>query len=394
MPDDDADDVAEDRPHGPTSSRPWRRRLRWVLIAVVVTILTVEAVLIWPTLAQAWAKIGDLRWAWVLLSIVAAALSMDSYAQVQRVLMRSAGVHVRQRESLAVILASNSVSQTMPGGQVLAPAFIYRESRRWGASPVVASWQLVMSGLLAGAGLALLGLGGALLAGAKTSPFSVIFSVAAFVVFVAVVQYMASHPLVLETIAARLLSWFNRVRDKPSEYGADKLHQIMTQLQAVKLDRRNATEAFGWSLFNWIADVACLAAACYAVDAHPSIPGLMVAYAAGKAVGTAVPLLPAGIGVVDGVLVAALVSAGMPTADAVTAVVIYRIVSYVIVTLAGWAVIAVRYRGSFKSGRTLDDELAEDTTVKNPVIDPTSLPDPESPPRPDDTDERPDTRDR
>ena len=367
MPDDDTDQAVDGTP---PRSRPWRRWLRWALIVIVVGILATEAVLIWPKLSQAWDQLGHLRWEWVIVSIVAAMLSMDSYGHVQRVLMRSAGVRVRQRESLAVILASNSVSQTMPGGQVLAPAFIYRESRRWGATPVVASWQLVMSGLLAGSGLALLGLGGALLAGAKTSPFSVIFTVSMFVVFVAVIQYMASHPQALEIIAARLLSWFNRFRDKPADHGAAKLHQIITQLQAVKLDRRNATEAFGWSLFNWVADVACLAAACYAVNAHPSIPGLMVAYAAGKAVGTAIPLLPAGIGVVDSVMFAALVQAGMTGADAVTAVLVYRIVSYVLVALVGWVIIAIRYRGRFKSGRSLDDEIADDTTQKQPAIDP------------------------
>lgn len=370
MPDDDTDQGAEGAPGHRTSSKPWRRRLRWILLLVIVGVLVTEGVLIWPKLSQAWDQLRHLRWEWVAVSIVAAMLSMDSFGQVQRVLMRSAGVQVRQRESLAVILASNSVSQTMPGGQVLAPAFIYRESRRWGATPVVASWQLVMSGLLAGSGLALLGLGGALLAGAQTSPFSVIFTVSMFVVFVAVIQYMASHPQALETIAARMLSWFNGFRDKPADHGTVKLHQIITQLQAVKLDRRNATEAFGWSLFNWIADVGCLAAACYAVNAHPSIPGLMVAYAAGKAVGTAIPLLPAGIGVVDSVMFAALVQAGMTGTDAVTAVLVYRIVSYVLVALVGWVIIALRYRGRFKSGRSLDDEIADDTTQKNPVIDP------------------------
>lgn len=374
MPDDDATNVAGDEPCSKAASRPWRRWLRWTLLVIVVSILIAEGVWVWPKLADAWQRIDELRWEFVLLAIVAALLSMDSFGHVQRVLMRSAGVKVTQRESVAVILASNSVSQTMPGGQVLAPAFIYRESRRWGATPVIASWQLVMSGLLAGAGLAMLGVGGALLAGAKTSPFSVIFSAAALIVFLAIVQYMASHPQVLETIAARLLAWFNDLRDKPSEYGAEKLHQLIMQLQAVKLDRRHAAIAFGWSLFNWVADVACLAAACYAVDAHPSIPGLMVAYAAGKAVGTAIPLLPAGIGVVDSVLIAALVSAGLPTPDAVTAVLIYRLVSLVLISIIGWVIVAIRYRGRFKSGRSLDDEIADDETQKHAAIDPTTLP--------------------
>lgn len=329
--------------------RNWRRWLRVGIVVLVVVILSVEAWFVWPHLEQAWDHIGEINWWWVLACIVAALASMDSYAQVQRVLMGSAGVRVRQRESLAVILASNSISQTMPGGQVLAPAFIYRESRKWGATPVVASWQLVMSGLLAGVGLAVLGLGGALLAGAKTSPYSVVFSVVGFVAFAIVMQYVATHPETLEGPGRRVLGWINNLRDKPREHGVERLKRILDQLQSVQLKRRAAGEAFAWSLFNWVADVVCLAFACYAVGAEPGFAALMVAYAAGKAVGTALPLLPGGIGVVDAVLISAFTASGIPAADALLAVLIYRIVSYLLIALIGWVVVAMRYRGAISS---------------------------------------------
>ena len=47
-------------------------------------------------------------------------------------------------------------------------------------------------------------------------------------------------------------------------------------LGAVQLTRRDASVAFGWSLFNWIADVFCLLFACWAIGAHPSIAGIAV----------------------------------------------------------------------------------------------------------------------
>lgn len=338
----------------------WQRWVRIGGLVLVVVILSVEGYLMWPHLARAWERVGDIRWGWVAAAVVAALASMDSFAQVQRVLMRSAGVRVNQRESLAVILASNSISQTMPGGQVLAPAFIYRESRKWGASPVVASWQLVMSGLLAGVGLAVLGLGGALLAGAKTSPFSVVFSVIGFIAFAATLQYLASHPEILENLGRRVLGWINDIRDKPADHGVARLQRILVQLQAVKLRRRDGAAAFGWSFFNWIADVACLAFACYAIGVHPGFAGLMVAYAAGKAVGSAVPLLPGGIGVVDAVLVPALTSAGMPLADAITAVIIYRVVSYLFIAIVGWVVIAFRYRSAISSRDEIRVQMARE----------------------------------
>lgn len=341
-----------------TRSRFWW--LRWLLLAIVLVILAAEIVLISPSLEEAWHRIGDLDWVWILASIGAALLSMDSFAQVQRALLRSAGVKVSQWQSLSVILASNSVSQTMPGGPVLSPAFVYRETRKWGATPVVASWQVVMSGLLAGVGLAVLGFGGALLAGAKTSPFSVFFSVVGFVAVAVVFQYLASHPESLQSTVLRIVEWTNQIRNKPRDHGHGRVIETLEQLRAVQLTQRDLGISFGWSLFNWVADVACLAFACWAVGAHPSIAGLMVAYAAGKAVGTAVPLLPGGIGVVDAVLVPALTSAGMPAADAITAVLVYRLISYVLIAAVGWVVVLVMFRNSFKQGDTLEDEIDED----------------------------------
>ncbi|WP_124708891.1 lysylphosphatidylglycerol synthase transmembrane domain-containing protein [Gordonia insulae] len=348
---------------GGVTTRPRFWWLRWVLLAIVLVVLAVEIVLISPSLEEAWKRIGDLDWVWVAAAIGAALLSMDSFAQVQRALLRSGGVRVTQWQSLSVILASNAVSQTMPGGPVLAPAFVYRETRKWGATPVVASWQVVMSGLLAGVGLAVLGFGGALLAGAKTSPFSVVFSVVGFIAVAVVFQYLASHPESLQSTLLRILSWFNHARNKPQDHGRDRVLETLEQLRAVQLTQRDLSISFAWSLFNWIADVACLAFACWAVGAHPSIAGLMVAYAAGKAVGTAVPLLPGGIGVVDAVLVPALTSAGMPAADAITAVLVYRLISYVLIAAIGWIVVVVRFRHNFRKGDTLEEEMGLDDAV-------------------------------
>ncbi|SIR61330.1 lysylphosphatidylglycerol synthase transmembrane domain-containing protein [Williamsia sterculiae] len=356
-----------------------RRRfwwVRWVALALAIAVLAVEAVLIWPSLQDAWHRKDNLRGWWIVPCIIAAGLSMDSFAQVQRALLRSAGVVVKQWKSLSVVLAANSVSQTLPGGQVLAPAFTYRETRKWGASPVVASWQVVMSGLLMGVGLAVLGLGGALLAGAKTSPFSVLFSVFGFIAFVIVAQYLAGHPETMENVGLRLLRWYNEARDKPEDHGATRWVEIIEQLRAVQLTGRDAAVAFGWSIFNWAADVACLAFACYAVGAQPSISGLMVAYAAGKAVGTAIPLLPGGLGVVDGVLVPALASAGMGGGEAVTAVLLYRLVSYLLVALIGWLVIFAKFRREIRSDDDPDREhrARGSSGADRPVDDPPDRP--------------------
>jgi uncharacterized protein (TIRG00374 family) len=367
-----------------TATRVARRRfwwVRWVALALVLVVLAVEAYLVWPKLKETWVHIDDIEWEWVVLCILASILSMDSFAQVQRALLRSAGLKIKQWQSLSVVLAANSLSQTMPGGQVMAPAFTYRQTRKWGATPVIASWQVVMSGLLMGVGLAVLGLGGALLAGAKTSPFSIIFSISGFVAFALVAQYIARHPESIEGIGVSILHWINHLRNKAADHGILRWHEILVQLRAVQLKPKDTSIAFGWSLFNWVADVACLAFACYAVGGQPSISGLMVAYAASKAVGTAIPLLPGGLGVVDGVLVPALTSAGMGAAESVTAVLVYRMISYLLVSLIGWVVILCMFRGTYRTDsdaevieKEVDEQILDNTAADDDLV--SSDPDP------------------
>ncbi len=118
---------------------------------------------------------------------------------------------------------------------------------------------------------------------------------------------------------------------------------MLEQLESVSLSRRALTVAFSWSLFNWICDVACLAFAAYAAGGNPSLAGLTVAYAAARAVGS-IPLMPGGLLVVEAVLVPGLVTSGMTLASAISAMLIYRLVSWIFISSIGWVVFFFMFR--------------------------------------------------
>jgi uncharacterized protein (TIRG00374 family) len=324
-----------------TRSKYWW--VRWVVLAVVVIVLTVEATLVWDQLSKAWRSLLHANWWWVLAAVAAAMLSMHSFAQIQRTLLKSAGVTVRQWRSEAAFYAGNSLSTTLPGGPVLSATFIYRQQRMWGASPVVASWQLVMSGALQVVGLALLGLGGAFLLGAKNNPFSLLFTLGGFLILLLLAQAVVSRPELLDGIAVRVLSWVNHLRSKPADTGVAKWREILQQLESVSMSRRTLGTAFSWSLFNWVTDVACLAFAAYAAGGHPSLAGLTVAYAAARAVGS-IPLMPGGLLVVEAVLVPGLVSSGMTLPAAISTMLIYRLVSWIFIAAIGWVMFFFMFR--------------------------------------------------
>ncbi|GFG53178.1 membrane protein [Mycolicibacterium agri] len=314
-----------------------------MVIGVAVVVLTVEVTLVWDQLAKAFNSLYAAKWLWVLAALIAALASMHSFAQIQRTLLKSAGVAVKQWRSEAAFYAGNALSTTMPGGPVLSTTFLYRQQRLWGASPVVASWQLVMSGVLQAVGLALLGLGGAFLLGASKNPLSLIFTLGGFVALLLLAQAVASRPDLIDGIGIKVLSWVNSVRGKPADTGVDKWREHLQQLEAVSLGRRDLSVAFSWSLFNWVADVACLAFAAYAAGGRPSLAGLTVAYAAARAVGT-IPLMPDGLLVVEAVLVPGLVTSGMALATAISAMLIYRLISWIFIAAIGWVVFFFMFR--------------------------------------------------
>ena len=363
-------DAAREDHEPPTRGKYWW--VRWAVIALALIVLAVEASLVWDQLAKAWMRLLSANWWWVLAAVAAAMLSMHSFAQIQRTLLRSAGVVVHQWRSEAAFYAGNALSTTMPGGPVLSATFVYRQQRSWGASPVVASWQLVMSGALQVVGLALLGLGGAFLLGAKNNPFSLLFTLGGFVALLLLAQAVATRPELTDGIGVRVLGWVNSARGKPPETGLVKWRETLDQLESVSLNRRELAVAFSWSFFNWVADVACLAFAAYAAGGKPSLAGLTVAYAAARAVGS-IPLMPGGLLVVEAVLVPGLVSSGMTLPNAISAMLIYRLVSWIFISAIGWVVFFFMFR---TEGALDPDAVVDELAGDNPPDGRAGLDDP------------------
>ena len=353
--------------------------LRWVTLTIVAIVLTVEVSLVWDQLAKAVRSLYSANWWWLLASALAAVLLMHSFAEVQRTLLRSAGVRVKELRSEAAYYAANALSTTLPGGPVLAATFLLRQQRIWGASTLVASWQLVMSGVLQAVGLALLGLGGAFFLGARNNPFSLLFTLGGFVALLLLAQAVASRPELIDGIGCRVLSWVNSVRGKPADTGLAKWREMLSQLESVSLSRRDLATAFSWSVVNRFADVACLGFAAYAAGAHASLGGLTVACAAARAVGT-IPLMPGGLLVVEAVLVPGLVSSGMSLSGAISTMLIYRLISWLLLAAVGWVVFFFVFRTendvypdddeAAARPERLPDDAADDAALQGPLPPP------------------------
>lgn len=340
--------------------RPRRRGLgwlRWVFAAGVVVLLIVEGCYLWPRMHQSWHNLKHVNWVWVALAIWAEGVSFSAFARIQKQLLHSGGVNVSQRRSLAVVYSANSMSVTLPAGQVFSTAFLYRAMRRWGAQPLVASWELAFSGVIAAAGLALLGFSGAILGVGSVNPYTLVFSVAGVIALVWAGHYAANRPVIVERVVRWCVTRINRLRNHEDDAGMDKVREVLGELDSVDLNRRDGLLTVVWTLGHRIGDVACLGFACYAVGGDPRWAGLMIAFAAGKAVGT-VPFLPAGLGYVDATLILTLTSAaGLPASQAIVAAAVYRLISLILVAIIGWIVFVFLFRRHRSEHAELDRQI-------------------------------------
>lgn len=298
-----------------------------------------------PFFAEGFSAVVRPHWGWIAVAIVFSYLSLSSYGSVQKLLLRSAGVRVGYWESVGLIFTANAFSTCIPGGQVFGTTLTYRKTRQWGATRVVASWQLVISGVLSTVGIVLLALLGFFLVGTVSNPFLLVLSAIGLVGIVVLVQWAARNPGKIEGALLAVLSWVNAQRRKPADHGANSVRKVVEQAEAVDMSKTELSKAFGFSLLNWVADIGCLWAAANAVGAQHSIGGLCIAYVTGKIVATA-PITPGGLGTVEVALITTLTAGGLGAHEAFATVFVYRIVSFVLVALAGWVVFFLFYRGA------------------------------------------------
>nr|WP_296063549.1 YbhN family protein [uncultured Actinoplanes sp.] len=320
-----------------TGSAPWWRRGPAVAV-VVVLVLGAELIIGWSSLVGALAELRTPRWGWVACALTAEIASMSMYARMQRALLRGAGTKVSVGRHIAMAYAAHSLSATLPGGPVFSTTFNFQQMRRFGASPAVASWCIALSGTLSAGALVVIGAVGGLLTRDNDSWHTLVTYAVAALVTAFGVRTLAQHPEWLDRPVRFLLGGVNRVRRRPPEHGHDKLVRFVEQLREVRVHPASFTVAVILALLNWLFDALCLWFCCVAVGAgHINPVSLVIAYCAGMAAAS-LPIVPGGLGVVDGALVLGLVAGGVAGAASLAAVVLYRLISFGFIIGAGWLI--------------------------------------------------------
>jgi glycosyltransferase 2 family protein len=116
---------------------------------------------------------------------------------------------------------------------------------------------------------------------------------------------------------------------------APVLGQVVPRLLAVAQQPRKLAEGIGGALLLTGAYIFCLDACIRALGGSIPLASTAVVYLTGAALGSAVPT-PGGLGAVEAALSAALTAAGLPGATAVSAVLLFRTLTFWLPVPAGW----------------------------------------------------------
>lgn len=314
-------------------AKPW---VRWVAIAVLLGFLLALVASNGDYLRDGLQHVADANPWFVLAACGVAVLSMFCQAEVMVVLLRATGVQVPRGRANLLGWEANAWSASLPGGPAVSAAMIFREQTRWGASSVIASWYLVVSGVLAGAGMALLALPAVFFYGAKIQPSTIAFSLLGLVATLWFVSWLAHNPQRVETAALAVVRWINRVTKADPDRWVDAVRSLTSQLSAVDVPLSRVGLALGWSIANWITEMACLWLCIRAVGGEPAIAGVALAFLGAKLIGQ-VQVTPGGLGPVDVALTSMLVPlAELPMNQVLAAVIIFRLISFAGVTAVGW----------------------------------------------------------
>ena len=314
------------------NARTWLRWLAPVVLVVVVLVVLRDQM---PFFGDAWRAVRSASPLPLLGTVVTALLALVAMAGVMQILLNVEGRITGVASTNAIVFASNAWSTTVPGGPALSAWLTYRVQRSWGASTGLCGWFFVVSGALSTVWLVLIGIVAVVLLGADLSVTSLVLSLVAAALTIAAVFWATLNPAVLKR-------W---VRFLPSRVH-ERAVAVIDQVAAIRISAPAFAGAAGLSLCNRLLDLATMVCAVWAVGSSSSISlsGICLAFIMTKLAGSA-QVTPGGLGTVEPVAVGMLVAGGLSLAGATAATVIYRAISFALVTAIGWIVYSAVYLG-------------------------------------------------
>ncbi len=321
-----------------------RRRTKWVPYLVIFVVLGLGVYVLLPRVGNLRESLRILRgmqlWA-VGLAVVAEALSYVGLAYMMRRIVGLTGQRLPMGRALLVTVASGSVG-LVAGGLVGMGGSSYRWLRDDGIrteGAVLAGWLPALLSATMVALTAVVGMIWLAVVGEIDGELWVGFAFSILVVGGAggLVWYGTRHHAAAERLAVRVQARWARLRGKPA-----KPEQVRTTVAGM-FDALGLLKRRGWKgpALGSMLGVALDATAFYLIFVAARVPipaGILLAgYGIPLLVGK-VGVIPGGLGLVEGMMILIFNGAGVPSATVVSVVLGFRVISFWLPNLTGFAI--------------------------------------------------------
>jgi hypothetical protein len=297
-------------------------------------------------LAAAWRQIGGANPAWLAAAVVAEALSLAAFALLQYRVLHLAGTSIPLPRLFALTLANDAIGSSVPGEPAATSVYRYRHYRREGASGSGAGWTIFTTLLAQSIGMALVLLLGVIVALATSGRAgSAGVTVVGLIIVAGAIAVLMRRDLVLR-LAGGVVRAGRRMAGQRGQRVFTRAEAGLATMREIPLSGPSTAGLVVIAVAVWLADCLCLMCGFGAVHAPIPWHGVVLAFGVARVAGS-LPVVPGGLGIVEGSLAVILVAYGTPAVPALAAALAYRLVSFWLAIAVGWitaAAIAHRVR--------------------------------------------------
>ena len=334
-------------PEEPAQKRRRRipRQLRRVLSLVAVAFM-IEYLVI-PQFSSAKKSIHllrDVNPLLLILAVVVEAAAIASYSELTRTVFTP---HAPKRiDTYRINLSTLALSHVVPGGTAPASALSYRLFADAGVPASTNAFGLAAQGSGSAVVLNII-FWIALVVSIPLRGFNPAYGFAALVGVFLMLAFFGTIALLTRGqrhADAWLRSTVGRLPRVDPEGISRLLAHVAERINMLTANRATLYGSLGWAAANWLLDAASLWVFIYAFGYALSPIDLLVAFGLANVLAV-VPITPAGLGVIEGILITTIVGFGVPHQPAILAVLAYRFINFWLpIPVGGAAYLSLEWR--------------------------------------------------
>jgi putative heme transporter len=324
----------------PAAGRVLKTAVRYVLGVVVGVVVLLLLVGKRGELLASWRQLRDANLGWVVLAVLAEATSLVTFAWLQHQVLRLSGARITMPALFLLTLANDAIANTVPGEPAVSSAYRYRYYRRRGATGAGAGWTIFTILVAQAIGMSLLLLVGVLVALASSTTRGGAGAALVGLVIVAGAGAVLVRRDVVIGLAGKAVRGVRRVTGHPRGDLGGRIEATLARMREIPMSRPSTVGVVALATTVWCCDFLCLVCAFGAVRVAVPWNGVLLAYGVAQVVAS-FPVVPGGIGIVEGSLAVILAAYGTGRVPAVSAALGFRIVNFWLAIIIGWVSVAV-----------------------------------------------------